>query len=121
MDIESACNAGDIDVGLISEWGRSPGEGHGNPLQYSCQEPHGQRSLVGYSPWGCKESDTTEAAEHTPSVYMSITVSQFIPPPLPSGNYRKINQTKKDKYVILLICGILKKKVKDFKCEMKRC
>ena len=27
---------------------------------------HGQRSLVGYSPWGCKESDTTEATEHTP-------------------------------------------------------
>ena len=23
-------------------------------------EPHGQRSLVGYSPWGCEESDTTE-------------------------------------------------------------
>ena len=34
---------------------------HGNPLQYSCLEnPHGQRSLVGYSPWGYKESDTTE-------------------------------------------------------------
>ena len=34
---------------------------HGNPLQCSCLEhPHGQRSLVGYSPWGCKESDTTE-------------------------------------------------------------
>ena len=33
----------------------------GNPLQYSCLEnPHGQRSLVGYSPWGHKESDTTE-------------------------------------------------------------
>ena len=28
-------------------------EGHGNPLQYSCLEnPHGQRSLAGYSPWG---------------------------------------------------------------------
>ena len=27
---------------------------------------HGQKSLVGYSPWGCKESDTTKAAEHTP-------------------------------------------------------
>ena len=28
---------------------------------YSCQEnPHGQRSLAGYSPWGCKESDMTE-------------------------------------------------------------
>ena len=35
--------------------------GYGNPLQYSCLEnPHGQRSLVGYSPWSLKESDTTE-------------------------------------------------------------
>ena len=35
--------------------------GHGNSLQYSCLEnPHGQRSWVGYSPWGHKESDTTE-------------------------------------------------------------
>ena len=33
----------------------------GNSLQYSCLEnPHGQRSLAGYHPWGCKESDTTE-------------------------------------------------------------
>ena len=40
--------------------GRSPGGGHGNPLQYSCLEnPHGQRSLVGYSPRESKESDTT--------------------------------------------------------------
>ena len=40
--------------------GRSPGEGHGNPLQYSCLEnPHGQRSLVGYSPQ-VTESDMTE-------------------------------------------------------------
>ena len=32
-----------------------------NPLQCSCLEnPHGQRNLVGYSPWGRKESDTTE-------------------------------------------------------------
>ena len=32
-------NAGDItDVGLIPELGRSPGEGHGNPLQHSCLE-----------------------------------------------------------------------------------
>ena len=35
--------------------------GHGNPLQYSCLEnPPGQMSLAGYSPWGHKESDTTE-------------------------------------------------------------
>ena len=34
--------------------GRSPGGGHDNPLQYSCLEnPHGQRSLADYSPWGC--------------------------------------------------------------------
>ena len=56
---ESACNAGDL--GSIPGLGRSPGGGHGNPLQYSCLEnPHGQRSLAGYSSWGCKESDTTE-------------------------------------------------------------
>ena len=37
------------------------GEGNGNPLQYSCLEnPHGQSSQVGYSPWGCKEWDRTE-------------------------------------------------------------
>ena len=35
--------------------------GHGNPLQYSCLEnPHVQRSLAGYNPWGHKESDMTE-------------------------------------------------------------
>ena len=33
---ESVCNAGDL--GLIPVWGRSPGEGNGNPLQYSCLE-----------------------------------------------------------------------------------
>ena len=36
--------------GSIPGSGRSAGEGHGNPLQYSCLEhPHGQRSLVGYT------------------------------------------------------------------------
>jgi len=35
-------------------WEASPGEENGNPLQYSCLEnPHGQRSLAGYNPWGC--------------------------------------------------------------------
>ena len=53
---ESACSAGDL--ASIPGSGRSPGGGHGNPLQYSCLEnPHGQRSLVGYSQ---KELDTTE-------------------------------------------------------------
>ena len=58
-DKESTCNAGDLD--LILGLGRSPGGRHGNPLQYSCLEnPYGQRSLVGYSLWGCKESDMIE-------------------------------------------------------------
>ena len=56
---ESICNAGDL--GSVPGLGRSPGGGHGNLLQYSYLEnPHGQRSLVGYSPWGCKELHTTE-------------------------------------------------------------
>ena len=57
-----ACNAREAgDAGLIPGSGRSPEGGHGNPLQYSWPEnPHGQRSLVGYSPKGRKESDTTE-------------------------------------------------------------
>ena len=56
---ESICNVGDL--GSIPGLGRSPGEGHGDPLQYSCLENlHGQRSLAGYSPWGHKESDMTE-------------------------------------------------------------
>ena len=56
---ESACNVGHLSS--ISGLGRSPGEGYGNLLQCSCLEnPHGQRSLAGYSPWGCKELDTNK-------------------------------------------------------------
>ena len=56
---ESICNVGDL--GSIPGLGRPPGRGHGNPQQDSCLEnPHGQRSLAGYSPCGSKESDTTE-------------------------------------------------------------
>ena len=54
-------NSGDIrDVGLIPGLGGSPGEGNGNPLQYSCLENPMARSLVGYGPQGRKESGTTE-------------------------------------------------------------
>ena len=48
---ESSCNAGDL--GSIPGSGRSPGGGHGNPLQYSCVEnPHGQRSPGGATVMG---------------------------------------------------------------------
>ena len=65
---ESACIVGDL--GSIPGLGRSPGGGHGNPLQYSClKNPHGQRSLAGYSPRGCKELDTTERLSTMQSWY----------------------------------------------------
>ena len=50
-DKESACNVGD--QGSIPGSGRSPGEGNGNPLQYSCLEnPMDGGRLAGYTPWG---------------------------------------------------------------------
>ena len=57
-------NAGDTgDEGSIPGWGKSSGRKNGNPLQYYCLEKsYGQKSQVGYSPWGDKESDTTEHA-----------------------------------------------------------
>ena len=85
-DKESACHAGD--PSLIPGLGRSPGGGHGNPLQYSCLEnPKGQKSLVGYNPWGCKELDIIEqlrtqlSSKHTaqlqPSKVNLLTTSTF--------------------------------------------
>ena len=57
---ESACNVGDW--GSISGLGKSPGEGNGNPLQYSCLENPKDRGAwqSTYSPHGCKELDTIE-------------------------------------------------------------
>ena len=53
-------NAGDLrDAGLLPGLERSPGAGHGNPL-FLPEGSHGQRSPMGYSPWGRKESDMTE-------------------------------------------------------------
>ena len=49
------------DPSFIPRLGKSPGEENGNPFQDSCfWKSHGQRSLVGYSPRGLKESDTTK-------------------------------------------------------------
>ena len=64
---ESACSAGY--PGFIPGSGRSPGEGNGYLLQYSCLEnSNGQRSLASHSRWGHRESDMTEqlsTAEHS--------------------------------------------------------
>ena len=75
----SVCNAGD--PGSIAGSGRSPGEGNGNPLQYSCLESHGQRSVVDYSLWGLKESDTTERLY---LLYFTTTSALELLPPVGS-------------------------------------
>ena len=67
----SACNAEDLDSILGS--GRSPGEGNGNTLQYSCLENPMDR------PWGCKESDMTEQLTlslSNISIYVFILLKQ---------------------------------------------
>ena len=55
-------NSGDVrDAGLIPGWGRSPGGGHGNPLQYSCLEDPTDRGAWRAMVHGVAKSDTTEA------------------------------------------------------------
>ena len=64
---ESACNTGDMC--LILGLGRPPREGNGYTPVLLPESFHGQRSLAGYSPWGCKESDTTEQLmQHTKEI-----------------------------------------------------
>ena len=62
---ESACNVGDLD--LIPGFGRSPGEGNGNPLQYSCLDNSMNRGA--WRPWDLKELDTTEQLTYIYAVW----------------------------------------------------
>ena len=58
-------NAGDTEeAGLIPGWGRSPGGGHGNPLQYSCLESPKDRGAWRATVHGVAELETTEATYH---------------------------------------------------------
>ena len=73
---ESTCNAGGS--GLILGLGRFPGGGMATQSSILTQKSHGQRSLVGYSPQGHKESDTTEATEHTHThIHTRLTSQKF--------------------------------------------
>ena len=58
------------DIGSIPGLRRSPGGGNSNPLQYSCLDNPMDRGACGLqSPWGCKESDTSEPVSmHAKSV-----------------------------------------------------
>ena len=60
---ESACNAGDS--GLIPGLGRAPGEGNGNPLQYSCLENSWTGEPGRLQSMGSKKLDTTEQEKRT--------------------------------------------------------
>ena len=62
-----------MDAGLIPGSGRYPEGRHGNSLQYSCLEnPHGWRSLAGYSPPDCKESDRTERLNNSIAIIVRL-------------------------------------------------
>ena len=63
----SVYNVGDR--GSIPGLGRSTGEGNGNPLQYYCLENPMDRGA--YSPWDCKELDTTNQLHYFPFGFFS--------------------------------------------------
>ena len=62
------------DAGSIPGSGRSPGGGNGNPLQYSCLENSMDREAWQASPWGPKESDTTERL----NFHFPVTMETFV-------------------------------------------
>ena len=78
---ESACNV--ADPGSISGLGISPGEGNGNPLQYSCLEnPMDRGAWRGYSSRGYKELDTNERLHFfTPSILSAEAEAPILGPP----------------------------------------
>ena len=102
---ESTCNVGDL--GLIPGLGRSPGGGHDNPLQYSLLEnPHGQRSLVGYSPWGRKELDMTEWLKYM--CYSNILTPTFVLHLDPQLNILDDTASPYSSYLLVELFGLIK-------------
>ena len=97
---ESACNVRDL--GSIPGLRRSPGGGHGNPLQYSCLENlHGRKRLVDYSPRDCKESDMTEklSTHSTLDLYLSIFLKGL--PRLLSGKDSACQRRRHQRYGLI--------------------
>ena len=71
-------NAGDVrDVGSSPGWGRTPGGGHGDPLQYPCQENPTDREAWWSVVHRVEESDTAEETWHTPMQRITPKLSSF--------------------------------------------
>ena len=83
----------------MNPWlGRSPGEGNGNPHQHSCLEnPHEQRNLVSYSPWGHKESDGTEQLN---TQHFVVIISQYIQ--ISNHHVMCLKQIYFDHYILII-------------------
>ena len=71
------------EMSLIPRSGRSPGKRNGNPFLSETAIPiflpveyHGQRSLAGYSPWGCTESDTTGQPSSSSGTQASVAPNE---------------------------------------------
>ena len=86
--------------------GRFPGEEKGSPLQNFCLEnPHGQRSLVGFSPSDCKELGTTEQLTHTfPWVTGSLEMGQESQELLPPSTMQSLSP--RDRVSAATGCGV---------------
>ena len=71
---ESACKAGDLgDVDLIPGWGRSPGGGHGSPLQYSCLEDSTQKGAWQATVRGVQRVRHNLTNERTHTLMLAVT------------------------------------------------
>ena len=101
---ESACNAGDL--GSSPVLGRSPGEGNGYTTSvFLSGEFHRQRSPAGYSPWGCKESDTTE--QLSPSCGILVPRTGMEPmSPAQEGRFLTTGPPGKSHCYLLLTAGV---------------
>ena len=72
-------NAGDVrDAGSIPRLGRFPWKRAWQPTPvFLPGEPHGQRSRVGYSPWGCKKLNRTEGTEHACTCIFCAAITSY--------------------------------------------